>query len=506
MKSTAVAGLGLSAAGLLGACSPNTKSSETSSATGNANDIQWAETTDVIVVGFGAAGSAACIEASDAGAQVILVEATEDGGGSTAASGGTILMGGTDLQKQFGIEDNVENYYTYLTAAAGANNSDEFVRVFADSSPDLYQWCVENGMDFASGSLVVDRQVNGDKAGIALRYSGNEQARDFVKLTPAVPRGHTVQPSSTGKEVFSALKNSVEKRGITIKYQTTASRLVVDDSGRVVGIVATNSSDEVAIKATKGVVLTCGGFSDNKTMLQAYYPCSNPLGPNITSAGTENGTGILMAMDIGAATRRISCFQIGIPMVSNDESLANSILINERGSRMIAEDEYNSFIGKAVIEAPTAKCYIIADPSWFTERATKTAGTAVATGSIEEIASQLQIDAASLRNTVDYYNESVGLEEDRQFGKSVRFLKALEGNNLAAYSYGPERCWTASCSGLWIDTSTHVCDWDGKVIPGLYAAGRNASTIYGWYVGSGSSVADALTFGRIAGKNAATAS
>ena len=44
---------------------------------------------------------------------------------------------------------------------------------------------------------------------------------------------------------------------------------------------------------------------------------------------------------------------------------------------------------------------------------------------------------------------------------------------------------------------------DGEIIPGLYAAGRNAGTIYGWYMGSGSSMLDVLVFGRIAGRNVA---
>ncbi len=69
--------------------------------------------------------------------------------------------------------------------------------------------------------------------------------------------------------------------------------------------------------------------------------------------------------------------------------------------------------------------------------------------------------------------------------------------------YGSERCCTASCGGLRIDTGAYVIDLDGNVVPGLYAAGRNAGTIYGWYMGSSSYMADVLTFGRIVGQNAA---
>ena len=67
-------------------------------------------------------------------------------------------------------------------------------------------------------------------------------------------------------------------------------------------------------------------------------------------------------------------------------------------------------------------------------------------------------------------------------------------------------CVIGTCGGLKIDTDAHVLDRDGNVIPGLYAAGRNSGSIFGWYMGSGASVADVLTFGIIAGRNAAAES
>ena len=57
--------------------------------------------------------------------------------------------------------------------------------------------------------------------------------------------------------------------------------------------------------------------------------------------------------------------------------------------------------------------------------------------------------------------------------------------------------------GLKINGNSEVLDLAGSPIPGLYAAGRTSCGIFGEYPGSGSSVADALTFGRIAGASAA---
>ena len=53
----------------------------------------WDREFDVVVVGFGAAGSAAALEARSQGAQVLVIDRF-GGGGSTARSGGVVYAGG----------------------------------------------------------------------------------------------------------------------------------------------------------------------------------------------------------------------------------------------------------------------------------------------------------------------------------------------------------------------------------------------------------------------------
>src|SRR5690606_14495253 len=67
---------------------------------------QWTSETDVVVIGYGAGGTAATLEARAAGAEVIVIERMESGGGAIQNSGGIIYMGGgTPLQKALGFED-----------------------------------------------------------------------------------------------------------------------------------------------------------------------------------------------------------------------------------------------------------------------------------------------------------------------------------------------------------------------------------------------------------------
>lgn len=472
-----------------------------------AESMTWTHETDVVVVGFGGAGAAAAIEASRAGAQVVLLEMQDIAGGSTIANGGQIMMGGgTALQKKFGVEDTADNYFAYLCAACGASAQQDFLRIMADKGVELYDWCVGCGMDFESGSFYGDGHLSGYNTGVSLGYSGNEQSREARKYATPAQRGHLPQPSSSGVDIMLPLMATVEELGIEVIMGTPGKKLVTDQEGRVVGVVA-GENDEYAIKANKGVVLTTGGFSNNEVMVGAHYPYPNPRPNYITSGGNENGSGILMAQAVGADTHGMSNFQIGTSLVTKAASLAKGILVNELGRRIVAEDEYNSFVGKALTMAPTPNCYLImtescAAESGVTDAPLMSGDTGVVADSVDELAATLGIDPVILAETVEFYNESVSLGEDREFGKAPEFLETLE-TPLRACKLGSQDCYLSSHGGLRVDTEMHVLDRDGNAIPGLYCAGRCAGTSCGWYVGSGSSMGDVLTFGRIAGQNAA---
>src|SRR5262245_50021050 len=78
---------------------------------------QWHKAADVVVIGAGAAGIPASIEAAENGASVILVEQNFDVGGHAIQSGAELgLAGGNSLQKKYGIEDSPELYYRDLVS------------------------------------------------------------------------------------------------------------------------------------------------------------------------------------------------------------------------------------------------------------------------------------------------------------------------------------------------------------------------------------------------------
>ena len=74
-------------------------------------DMNFFDSADVVVVGLGAAGASAAIEAADHGAEVLVLEAASAGGGTTAMAGGLIYMGGgTPTQTACGISDSTATH------------------------------------------------------------------------------------------------------------------------------------------------------------------------------------------------------------------------------------------------------------------------------------------------------------------------------------------------------------------------------------------------------------
>src|SRR5688500_530532 len=81
-----------------------------------AQEREWADRADVVVIGAGATGLPAAIAACENGASVLLIEANFDVGGHAAISGGNVpLGGGTSAQKAAGIEDSPDLLFADLT-------------------------------------------------------------------------------------------------------------------------------------------------------------------------------------------------------------------------------------------------------------------------------------------------------------------------------------------------------------------------------------------------------
>jgi len=183
----------------------------------------WDIQADVVVVGFGAAGACAALEATAAGRDVVVLDRFA-GGGATALSGGVIYAGGgTPHQLAAGVRDSPEAMVGYLSLEVGDAVSPATLREFCRGSRDMLAWLERHGVPF-EGSLCPDKTSYPTNRHY-LYYSGSElSARD---VAPPAPRGHRVRGRGTsGGLLFARLARAVARSGARVLPQTTRTGLL----------------------------------------------------------------------------------------------------------------------------------------------------------------------------------------------------------------------------------------------------------------------------------------
>jgi 3-oxo-5alpha-steroid 4-dehydrogenase len=489
---------------------------------------QWDMEADVVVVGYGAAGGAAAVAAVQGGASVIVLERAAAGGGSSRNSAGTIVLGGgTPTQKAAGFNETPDKMYAYLSAALGLGADPDLVRAYCDGSVDLYHWLVSLGIVFSSKAFL--EKVGSARDDTGLYYAGSETAFPYNELTEPTPHGHRGhRKTSTPEEIAGpagfiytdVLMKTAEAGGAKVVYKARGKRLVMDGD-RVVGIEVMVDGAPKAVHARNGVVLACGGFQFNKALLSLYAPlylqCTSPLGqPN------EDGDGLLLGMGAGAQTvnlDRVSPWRFIYP----PGEMCKGMYVDAHGRRFVAEDLYGGNCTDAMVRAAGGTAYFIIDQAVFDEvdaiyksgklfagsRAPNIAAMEpTAKGrTLQELATALKVPPAALTATFATYNRNAARGDDTEFHKQAHYLQPLDKPPYYAYDHSPRNSSSfMTLGGLKTDRYARVQNHHGRPIPGLYAAGRTAAGIMGWFYNSGTSMGDCLFFGRTAGRHAAGAS
>lgn len=478
----------------------------------NHEEIQhWDAETQVLIVGGGGAGISAAIEAAEAGADVMVLEAASETGGSTALAGGLIYMGGgTPTQIACGFDDTIEDMYQYLLAASGPDADPEKVRLYCDNTLEHYDWLIRQGIVFKPEYYPGKHTNTPNEA--ALMTTGNEDAWPYNQQARPAPRGH--KPQIKGDHGGIPLMNTLAARaralGIDIRCDARAITTIMDHA-RVTGVAVRIDGKVQHIRATGGVILAAGGFIMNSEMVAEYAP-RLALGnyPN----GNPNDTGAGIRMGIGAGGHPINMHEgfVCTPFYPPSQFL-QGIVINELGERFINEDVYHGRMGSAILDRPDGRYYLIIDSRYFDilERPPMGGYPVAGTGeSVEELASELNVPAQALQQTLAQYNRDAAAGEDTQQHKHARFLTPLDAAPYAAFdlSLGNGAIFAVmTFGGLNTRPTGEVLNAEGNIIPGLYAAGRNSAGIPRCAEGyaSGMSIGDATFFGRMAGRQAAAA-
>ena len=470
----------------------------------------WYRQCDVLVLGGGGAGTSAAIEAVDAGADTVIVEAASEPGGSTALAGGLIYMGGgTPTQLACGFDDDIEEMYKHLMMASGPNADPEKVRLYCDNTLEHYDWLTRQGVVFKPEYYPLKHTNTPNEA--ALMMTGNEDAWPYNEVAKPAPRGHKPQIKGDhgGIPLMENLVRSAREKGVDFICDARALTTIAETDGSIVGAVVRIDGKERCIRATRGVILACGGFIMNEAMVQQYAPrLARGNYPN----GNPNDTGGGIRIGIGAGGAAINMHEgfACTPFYPPTEFL-EAIVIDDTGQRFINEDVYHGRMGSAILDRPDRNYYLVIDSRHFEvlERPPMGGYPVAGTGeTIEELETELKLPAGTLVSTLTTYNRFAEQQQDPLFHKHEKYLTPLDQPPYAAFdlTLGNGAIYAVMTFGG-LDTlpTGEVLTVEQQVIPGLYAAGRNSAGLPRCAAGyaSGMSIGDATFFGRMAGKTAA---
>ncbi|MFA7587930.1 MAG: FAD-binding protein, partial [Novosphingobium sp.] len=268
------------------------------------------------------------------------------------------------------------------------------------------------------------------------------------------------------------------------------------------------------VRVRKGVVLSAGGFTYNRTMMARTAPeylASHPLG---TIA--DDGSGIKLGMSVGAATDlldRVSAWKFLYPPAS----FCTACSVGPDGERLIGEEYYGARTGEAVFKHAGGKGWLIMDQPIWDSVTTEIAGMkkmffqkvqfkaiqndyTVSAPTLEELAEKISVPASTMTATLAAYNANVMNGAPDALGKSDKYRKPIASGPFYATDIGAHLKMSPipalTMGGLVVDEDTgQVLGNSGEPVKGLYAAGRNAVGICSHYYVSGLSLGDCVWSG-----------
>jgi 3-oxo-5alpha-steroid 4-dehydrogenase len=464
---------------------------------------QWSATTDVVIVGCGAAGAAVAIEARATGADVVVFEREAEGGGATALSGGHIYLGGgTPVQEACGFTDAADEMYAYLTAVSPDPDPVK-LRRYCDGSVEHFGWLEAHGVAFDRSYYPGKHVLQPGRE--CLIWTGNEAIWPFRELAKPVPRGHKVAAGTDGgRVIMRGLTDAVIASGATVETHANVTALIHDDTGAVIGVSVDRGGQVTSVRARRGVVLAGGGFVMNAEMVATHAPVLSrvyPLGPP-----SDDGSSIQLGVGAGGVLAHMDGAFLSATNYP-PESLLKGIIVNAAGERFVAEDSYHGRTASFVADQPDGVAYLILDTDTFAQPEFGTLPFLDGWDSVAEMELALAVPTGSLERTLADYNAAATTGQDPLFHKASEWVQPLvppyAGFDL---SLGKAAYCGFTLGGLVTSPDGELLTESGAAVPGLYAVGACASNLVqdGHGYCSGTSIGEATFFGRYAGRHAAT--
>ena len=266
LKGAAMGAVGAASAGLLAGCGPQGQGQAASGANGAATDASAAESPwsalvqssmeaptesyegDVVVLGCGPGGIACSTRLAEEGARVLLVEKTENiGGTGMVASGNCYISLNSSYQLDQGLEADIPAFYKEWLEAVHYHCDHEVLSTYLRNCGRVVDWLLGYGFGFYMKETPPTNGLSGN----AYRISQPPKSEENRAQT------------------YGAMIEFVKSKGGEFHTGCTGQQLIVDDAGAVVGVRASRGGDAVDFVG-KAVVIATGGYAANADMIAEY--------------------------------------------------------------------------------------------------------------------------------------------------------------------------------------------------------------------------------------------
>lgn len=496
-------------------------------------DITETITTEVLVVGGGTAGLFAACSAAENGAKTLVIDKLTSGGirnDLAALNSRYQAETGTVIDKQ----EITRDAYRYATGHV----DQRLLMLWADISGEAIDWY---GDRLAERDVVLWQEFTTEKDLVHYVHYPTGHS-------PAWPRGEDGQPTLDGAAVLTDYAGT---QGVEFRYNTPMRKLI-KEGDRIVGIIAedTDSGGYLRIEASKGVIVSTGGYALNRPMLEALQPGTLKTVSHWSGIPGAEGDGIKACIWAGAQFDDVHTSMLFDRSAITPDKTAGPdaggrtfwagsqpfLKVNLNAERFANESGVYDFILHAAREQPMSTYCTIWDSNFEADLARFDThgcsrmlpndngaapeiplqavlgmmqglledGFIQQADTIEELAQKLNIPADTFSKTVERYNELFDLKDDPDFGKESFRLSSLRNPPF----FGVRQSGYILCTldGIRINTNMNAIDTQGKPIEGLYVCGNDSGGYYAdtyFNLATGHAAGRSVTFGRLAGRLAA---